>query len=141
LRSRSCTSPGRSSPCCMRSTNAVASGRLKCWSGTQQNPTTCSACATVDLHFATETQKMGVNQCSARSPARLFDRWTSCSAPQQASDVAQAGAEADAAHAHAAAVALRALGELVRVLGALPATRERSGARQCMGEKSTLPVA
>lgn len=27
--SRSCTSPGRSSPCCMRSTRAVASGRLQ----------------------------------------------------------------------------------------------------------------
>lgn len=47
-------------------------------------------------------------------------------AAQQALDVAQAGAKADAADAHATAVALRALGELVRVLGPLPAA-ERQG--------------
>lgn len=40
-------------------------------------------------------------------------------AAQQAAHVAQAGAKADAAHTHAAAVALRALGEFVCVLGPL----------------------
>lgn len=43
--------------------------------------------------------------------------------PQQALDVAQAGAEADAADEHAAAKALWALGELVRVLGTLAVER------------------
>lgn len=60
----------------------------------------------------------------AHAPARSLIRPPAQSAPEQAPDVAQAGAEADAAHAHAAAVALRALGELVCVLGALPVEAE-----------------
>ena len=49
----------------------------------------------------------------------LLDERRRLGPPQQALDVAESRPEADAADARAAAVALRALDELVRVLGAL----------------------